>query len=441
MVTGSNYLLNTGDIKILVDCGLFQGSRFAEYLNYEKFPYNPSEIDYVLLTHSHADHAGRIPKLYKDGFRGKIIGTEPTIDLIKTALPNTLALIMDEAKSDGHEPLYREDHLINSLLHTQGITYGKETNLSNKVRVKFLDAGHILGSSIIEIECGNSKICFSGDLGNPPNPFLHDPDIPGNPDYLVVESTYGAAEHEDRGKRKEILEKVIDETVAKGGTLLIPSFAIERTQELLYELNGLFLKKLLPNVPIFLDSPLAIEITKVYKNYPGYYNGAALALIKSGDDIFDFPNLIFTKTVDESKSINTVKGPKVIIAGSGMSNGGRILHHEMRYLSDSKSAILFVGYQAEGSMGRHIFNGADEVKIFGQKIPVSCRVFSVGGYSGHADQKFILKWIGKANAISNLKKIFVVQGEVASAEVLAKKIKEVLNIETSVPSQGDHFEI
>jgi len=439
MVTGANYLLDTGNLKILVDCGLFQGSKFAEFLNYEGFPYNPSDIDYLLLTHSHADHIGRIPKLYKDGFRGKIIATHPTVALIKAALPNTLALLMEEAKRDGHEPLFREDHLINAVLLAEGANYHKEIRLDQETVIKFLDAGHILGSSIIEITCNSKKVCFSGDLGNPPNPLLHDPDIPENPDYLIVESTYGSKIHEDKQERKNILEKVIDETVAKGGTLLIPSFAIERTQELLYELNEMFSKKSLPDIPLFLDSPLAIEITKVYKNHAEYYNEEALRLINSGDDIFDFPNLVFTKIADESKQINTIRGPKIIIAGSGMSNGGRILHHELRYLPDSNSAILFVGYQSEGSLGRRILNGDKKVSIFGKKIPVNCKVFSIGGYSGHADQKFILEWVKKINRNQKLKKIFIVQGEIDSAEILGKVIKKELNIETIVPGQGDKF--
>lgn len=439
MVTGANYLLDTGNLKILVDCGLFQGSRFAEYLNYEKFPYNPKDIDYVLLTHSHADHAGRIPKLYKDGFRGKIIGTHATIELIKAALPNTLALIREEAKRDGHEPLYREDHLINAILLTQGTTYNKDIDLDEFTQAKFLDAGHILGSSMIEITNDGTKICFSGDLGNPPNPLLHDPSLPQAIDYLVMESAYGDRIHEDKEGRKIVLEKIIEETVARGGTLLMPSFAMERTQELLYELNELFLKKSLPKVPIFLDSPLAIEITKVYKSHAEYYNGDALKLINSGDDIFNFPNLVYTKTTDESKNINRIIGPKVIIAGSGMSNGGRILHHEARYLPDPDSALLFIGYQAEGSLGRRILDGQKDVVIFGQKVPVNCKVFAIGGYSGHADQKFILEWIGRIKDTKKLTKVFVVQGETRSSEILAEKIKKDLKIETIVPSQGDKF--
>lgn len=439
-VTGANHLLDTGKIKILIDCGLFQGSRFAETLNYEKFPYNPEEIDYLLLTHAHADHVGRVPKLYNEGFRGKIFAVHPTIDLTKVSMPNSLSLIRDEAKEDGHEPLFREEDLINSLLLAQGVDYGQTIDLDKDTKAEFKNAGHILGSSIVEITHKNTKICFSGDLGNPPNLLFDDPDTP-SADYVVVESAYGGRVHENRKERRAILGKIIDETVVRGGTLMIPVFALERTQEILYELNGLFLEKLLPNVPIFLDSPLGISLTGVYENYPDYFNSSARKLINGGDDVFSFPQLHLTNTVDKSKAINKIQGPKIIMAGSGMSNGGRILHHESRYLADPQSAIMFVGYQVENSLGRRILGGAKKVKIYGQTIPVNCKVVAIGGYSGHADQKFILEWLAKADSNRKIKNVFIVQGELKSEETLAEKIKEKLKLEVSTPSLGDSFEL
>ena len=441
IVTGANHLLEVGDLKILVDCGLFQGSKFAEFLNYEKFSYDPKEIDYVFLTHSHADHVGRIPKLYREGFRGKVLALPPTIDMVKVVMPNSLALIREEALRDDHEPLFREEDLINSMLLFQGIEYEKEVPLATDTTVEFLNAGHILGSAMVEIKHQGQKIPFSGDLGNPPSPLLNDPADINGADYLVIESAYGGRIHEDREERRTILAKVVDDTVAKGGTLMIPSFALERTQEILYELNGLFLEKSIPNVPIFLDSPLAIELTRVYEDYLTYFNSKAQKLISSGDDIFSFPQLKLTRSSDESKSINKVLGPKVIIAGSGMSNGGRILHHEARYLPDPNSAVLFIGYQVEKSLGRQVLEGAKNVTIFGAHIPVNAKVVAIGGYSGHADQKFILDWISKGNASHKIKKVFVVQGEIESATALADKIKQNLGIEAIVPSQADSFEL
>ena len=286
-----------------------------------------------------------------------------------------------------------------------------------------------------------SKIYFTGDLGNPPTPLLQPPFFPKDADYAVVESAYGSRIHEDRSSRKIMLENVIRETLTKGGTLMIPSFAMERTQELLYELNQLVNHNQIPRVPIYVDSPLATNLTEVYKKYPNYFNKTAHHVIESGDDIFNFPGLTFTRTSDESKAINNVKGAKIIIAGSGMSTGGRILHHEMRYLSDPNSAILFVGYQVLGSLGRRILDGEKNVRIFGEQVSVNCQIRAIGGYSAHADQAMLLKWIESAGSDGKLKKVFVVQGEEDSSIILAEKVKTDLNIDAVVPSQGESFEL
>jgi len=439
-VTGANYLLEIGDTKILIDCGMFQGSRYSEDLNYEKFPYDPGEINFVFITHSHTDHSGRLPKLYKEGFRGRILATGPTIDLIKKALPDNLNLIKQESEQTGHGPLFSIEDLEGVLSLAEGVDYEKEINLNENIKVVLHDAGHILGSSIVEISYGQ-KIYFTGDLGNPPTPLLPEPYFPKDADFAVIESAYGSRVHEDKVERKKILENLIKETIVKGGTLMMPSFAMERTQELLYELNDLIENKKISRVPIFVDSPLATNLTEVYRKYPEYFNKEAVYLIESGDDIFNFPGLEFTRTADESKRINDIKGPKVIIAGSGMSNGGRILHHEKRYLSDPNSAILFVGYQVKGSLGRQILDGEREVKIFGEKIQVNCKVEAVGGYSAHADQNMLLKWVTSAAEDGKLKKVFVVQGEEDSSLVLARKIERTLSIDAVVPKQGESFEL
>jgi len=440
-VTGSNYLLDSGEIKILVDCGLNQGSKYSEDMNYDKFVYDPAQINFVFITHSHTDHIGRLPKLFKEGFRGKVIASKPTIDLASKALPDNLNIITEEAKREGREPIFELKDLVGVLELAEGFDYEVPINIGGGIMVILHDAGHILGSTIVEIDFDGKKIYFTGDLGNPPTPLLQPPYFPKDADYAVVESAYGSRIHEDRAARKIMLENVIKETMFKGGTLMAPSFAMERTQELLYELNQLINHNQIPRVPIYVDSPLATNLTEVYKKYPNYFNKTAHHIIASGDDIFNFPGLTFTRTVDESKAINNVKGPKIIIAGSGMSTGGRILHHEMRYLPDPNSAILFIGYQVQGSLGRRILDGEKEVKIFGEKIAVNCQIRAIGGYSAHADQNMLLKWIASAGSGGNLKKVFVVQGEEDSSAILAEKTKTDLRIDAVVPSLGESFEL
>src|SRR3989344_1632115 len=442
-VTGSNFLLEHSGLKILVDCGLFQGSKYAETLNYQNFPYNPKDINFVLITHSHADHSGRLPKLYRDGFRGKIFSTKPTIDLSAIALDDNLDLIKEEARKDGHEPLFGAGDLHQVFLLAQGVEYGEELDLGNNVKATFYEAGHILGSAIIEIswkEKDESKsIYFSGDLGNYPVPLLKHYDMPNEADYVVTESTYGDRLHENNVNRKNILRQAIEETVQAGGTVIIPTFAIERTQELIYELNELIEHEHLPRIPIFLDSPLAIKLTKVYKNYEQYFNKKVLHDIRAGDDIFSFPGLKITFSSQESRAINEVRGPKVILAGSGMSLGGRILYHEQKYLPDPNSIILFVGYQVEGSPGRQILDGKKEVKILGQKVAVNCSVKLIEGYSAHADQAMLLDWVGKAKEDGNLKKVFVTHGEYHSSSVFCQKLKNKINVDAVVPEMGEEF--
>ena len=440
-VTGANYLIEDGDLKILVDCGLYQGSKYADDLNYEKFPYNPAEVDFVFLSHSHTDHTGRLPKLYKEGFRGQIIASNPTLDLAKKALPDNYGLMKTEAEKEGRPLLYDMKDLEATWTLARGVDYEQPIELKNGVKAILHDAGHILGSTITEMDFDGKKIYFTGDLGNPPTPLLNPPHFPEDADFVVVESAYGNRIHEDRAYRKEILQDFILETVNRGGVLMIPSFAMERTQELLYELNDLMEHKKIPRVPVFIDSPLAINLTEVYRKYPNYFNRQATHIINSGDDVFNFPGLEFTRTSEESKKINDVPAPKIIIAGSGMSIGGRILHHEKRYLSDPKSSILFVGYQVQNSLGRRILDGAKEVSIFGEKVPVNCRVKAIGGYSAHADQEMLLRWIASANLKAKLKKAFIVQGEEESAQALADKVKRELKVEAVVPSSGESFEL
>ena len=296
-----------------------------------------------------------------------------------------------------------------------------------------------MGSSFICVFTNEGKkIVFSGDLGNVATPLVKDTEPLFDTDYILIESTYGNRIHENLDIRKDMLENSIEETVKAGGTLLIPAFAMERTQDILFELNELVENGRIPKIPIFIDSPLAIKLTSVYKKYsqdPDYFDEESLAVMRRGDKIFDFPGLKFTLTTEQSKEINNVFPPKVIIAGSGMSQGGRILHHEMRYLPDPKSSILFIGYQAKGSLGRQILEGAKSVKIFGEDIQVRCKIRNISGYSAHADQIKLLNWLKSAH--SNFKKVFVVQGEEDQAIPFAQKIVDELAAETIIPSRGE----
>lgn len=444
-VTGANYLLEQGDLKILVDCGLFQGFKYAEELNYEKFSYNPAEIDYVFITHSHTDHIGRLPKLYKEGFSGKVYVVEPTKELMLRAFPDNRSHMAEEAKNDNHDPLYSAEDVEAVMRLVEGVPYHQKINLAENITVEFLNAGHILGSGLVcfnyEEKGGYRKIYFTGDLGNSPSILLPDKEFVSDADYLVIESAYGNRVHENRQERTSILKEMVQYVVKNKGTLMIPSFALERTQEILFELHQLFAQETVPMIPVFIDSPLANKITEVYNLFSSYLNSEARSHLQEKGGLFNFSCVRQTNTVEESKSINEVPAPKIIIAGSGMSNGGRILHHERRYLSDPHSAIVFVGYQVEKSLGRKILDGQKEVTIFGEPVLVRCLVKGIGAYSAHADQPALLEWVEQANQKNKLKKVFVVQGEEDSARALAGKIESKLKVEVLVPLQGQAFEL
>jgi len=442
-VTGANYLLEINKKKYLVECGLTQGTRFAENQNYQPFKYDAKEIEAVFVTHAHIDHIGLLPKLVKQGFSGKIYSTIPTKDLADPVLRDAFKLMSEESREKGVEPLYGIKELEKTFSFFETYPYRQKIKIDDQVQIRFRDAGHILGSAIIEVWAkeGNKKrkIVFSGDLGNPPTPLLCPTETVKKADYVLVESTYGDRLHEDKTLRKGLLEDAIEETIASGGVLMIPSFALERTQELLYELNELVENQRIPQVPVFIDSPLAIKLTEIYRQHEDYYNKEAKYLISQGDKVFEFPRLHFTKTVLESKKINDVPSPKIIIAGSGMSNGGRILHHERRYLSDPKSCLLIIAYQAAGSLGRRIFEGNKTVRIFNRPVQVRSKIKAIGGYSAHPDKNGLMKWLGGFD--KPIKKIFAVQGEEKQAMALVNSVQDQLGIDALVPLRGDSFSL
>jgi metallo-beta-lactamase family protein len=432
--TGANYILESNGTKIMVDCGLHQGGHYAEKENFEAFAYDPKEITAVFITHSHLDHIGRLPSLVKNGFTGTIYSTGATKDFAELMLIDSEHLLASEALREHKPALYNEEDVAMVMEQWKGLNYHQSITIEG-FKIELYDAGHILGSAIIHVEAEGKTIVFSGDLGNTPAPIIKPTERVAAADYCVIESTYGDRIHENVEGRKEMLEEAVKQTVDAGGVLMIPTFAMERTQELLYHLHQLFQEKKIPLVPVFIDSPLAIKLTAVYKKHESYFNKETQNIVNSGDDILNFPGLHLTLTTEQSKEINNAPSPKIIIAGSGMSNGGRILHHEQRYLPDPKSEIIFVGYQAEGSMGRQLLEGATEVKIYGETVPVLCKRINIPGYSAHADQPHLLDWLSSMKI--SLKKVFVVQGEQASSEVLAHKIIDGFGVSAEVPHLGE----
>lgn len=441
-VTGSSTMLERTDvngekIKILIDCGLNQGSNYAERHNFDDFAFDPKEIKAVCITHAHIDHSGLLPKLYKHGFRGKVYGTAPTRDFAHEMLLDSEDILRKEAEREKKEPLYDKNDVEKLVELWKPHHYG-ETIEESGFKITFKNAGHILGSTSYIIEADGNKVLFSGDLGNVNPSLIEETDKITEPvDYCVVESTYGNRLHESHEASKGVLERIIEDTVVSKGVLMIPAFAMERTQRLLYEINQLVEQGRIPKVKIFIDSPLAIKLTEVYEKHSDYFNADADQMIREGDQLFNFPGLTFTTTTDMSKAINEVQPPKIIIAGSGMSNGGRILHHEARYLGDPKSTILFIGYQAEGTLGRNILDGARSVKIFGEEIMIRCKVVTIRGYSAHADQKKLLEWLYAMR--KTIKKVFLVHGEPDSMKEFSTKVRDELALEPVIPSIGSEF--
>lgn len=457
MVTGSNYLVKTEKYNILVDCGMFQGNEEMEKLNYNDFPYNPSEIDFLILTHAHIDHSGRIPKLVKDGFRGRIITTNATYDLCKIMLKDSAKIQESDVEWENRkrqragkktiEPLYTMKDAENSLKYFEPYFIDQKIKINDNIQIRFKDAGHILGSAILELwvrEVNEEvKVVFSGDLGMPGRPIINSPDYIDEADYLAIESTYGDTIHESYEESTEKLIDIINKTVLRGGTVIIPSFAVGRTQELIYKLNKYYeynpeVEEYM-KVPIYIDSPMAVDATEAFKRNSSSFNDEARALILKGDNPFQFSNLRYIKSQEESMALNKYTFPKVIISSSGMATAGRIRHHLKHNLWDEKNSLVFVGYQAEGTLGRILLDGKRQVKILGEEIHVRAQIYDIKGFSGHADQNVLLDWINKFK--KKPKKIFVVHGEEEPANALSTLIRHLYKIETIIPNINDSFSI
>ncbi len=443
-VTGSCMLIETKKSKFLVDCGMFQGSRFAREENFEAWTFDPATIDFVILTHAHVDHCGRLPKLYVDGFKGKVYSTNATKELAEIILLDSAKVLKEEAMKHGGPILFKDKDVYGVMGLFWGINYDVIEKISPEVSVRLKDAGHILGSAIAEVwvkeGIKKKKIVFSGDLGNPPAPIVRDTAMIDGADFVVLESTYGGRIHEPSEMRVNLLRQAILDSIGRGGVLMIPVFALERTQEIMYEMSYLAETKQIPKVPVFLDSPLAINALDIYKRYTNLFDAESRKRIESGDDIFKFEGLQLARTVDQSKKINSVPAPKVILAGSGMSNGGRILYHLKRYLPDAKNQMLIISYQADGSLGRQLRDGEKRVWIDGEKVNVKAKITAIGSYSSHADQPKLLHWLKNINQ-PKPQLVFIDHGEEKSNLMLEDGIKIKLNLKTQIPKKNEIYEI
>ncbi len=432
-VTGSCHLVRSGKTNILVDCGLFQGGNGSKQANKREFGFQPADIDFLILTHAHLDHCGRIPLLQKQGFQGEIIGTGATRELSEVVMLDSAHLQEEDAKRQQkyggttHQPLYTKDDVHNTMGHfLRDVEYGKTVDLTNRARATFYDAGHILGSAFVSLEIdegGTTKnIIFSGDLGNNGKPIVRDPVNPPNVNSPIVvsESTYGDRLHKPFEASVTEFYKAIKDTFDRNGNVFIPTFAIERAQELLFILSeGIAHGKLPRRMKIFLDSPMAISATEIFKRHPECYDTDIQRVLKSGKDPFEMPNLTYSRTVADSKAINDIKSGAVILAGSGMCNGGRILHHLKNNLPNENCSFIFVNYAPNDSLPRRIIEGTRPIRMFGEEVPVRAQLYTIGGFSAHADQKELLHW---HEQIDSPDVTFLTHGDPKAMAALAKRL-------------------
>lgn len=445
-VTGSCYMIQVGDTRFAVDCGMHQGNREIEKRNIETDIYEPEQIDFFLVTHAHIDHTGLLPRMARLGFSGKIYCTEPTRDLLEIMLQDSAHIQEMEAewatkkqKRKGKkpvEPLYTQDDAARVSRFFKTVEYDQTFEPCEGVRVTYRDAGHILGSAFLEIQVGQNgeqtKLVFSGDLGRPDQLMVNNPDEPGLADYLFLESTYGDRNHKNTGSSREELAEAIAYSYGQGEKVIIPAFAVERTQEVLYTLYLLDKEGKLPkDMPIYLDSPLAIRATEIFRKHPKYMDDELRKIIESGEDPLDLPNLRFTLKTHESTALNTMEGPAIIISASGMCNAGRIKHHLRHNIWKEGASIVFVGYQGQGTPGRKIVDGAKTLRLFGEDVAIQAKVFTIGGFSGHAGQSQIMDWV-RAIARPDME-VFLVHGEESSQNTLAGLLQDEFGVTVHIP--------
>jgi len=455
-VTGSMHEIQSGGKRFLLDCGMFQGRRKEAEKQNRVFPVYPADFEAVVLSHAHIDHSGRLPLLVKEGFRGPIYTTPATIDLCSAMLRDTGHIAESDAEfvnrhhpdDEPVEPLYTMEDAAIAMRQFRPVVYRKPTKIADQLSMESFDAGHILGSSSIVLTEGvltegeGLRLGFSGDVGRPGLPIIRDPEPLPPVDYLIMESTYGGRKHPQVGQALTTIEAIVKKTIARGGRLIVPAFAVGRTQQLVLLLHQLMNEKRLPPVPIYVDSPLAVDVTGVFRAHPECFDEETYRYIEKGEDPFGFGRLTYIRDVNESKKLNGRQGPMVIISASGMCEAGRILHHLRNNIGDAKNTVLLTGYQAENTLGRKLKEGWDSVRIFGLPVQVKAEIASLDELSAHADSEELLAWMKPmATAGGRLKKVFLVHGETAEAAALAESVQSVYGVETVAVKPGYEFEL
>jgi len=437
--TGANFMVEKDGKKFLVDCGLIQGSETAFRDNHEPFSFNPDEVDVLLVTHAHMDHIGRIPKLIREGFKGVIYSTPQTRDISSVMFDDAVGLIARESKETGKLPLYEANDVAKALSLWRVHEYHERFEFIPGLFAEFYDSGHILGSAMIKVSSIDKNFLFTGDLGNSPSPLLPDTEVLSDIDYAVIESVYGDRNHGSKDERDAQFLSVLKKGIAKQGTIVIPAFSIERTQVMLYKLNEFIEGGFIPKVPVYVDSPLASKVTSIYKANVQLFKEDVRDDIASGDDIFSFPGLKFIRTMEESRALDNNSGAKIILAGSGMSVGGRVVRHEKTYLADPSATVVMVGSQVPGSLGRRIEEREKTVIVDGEHVRVRATIEKINGFSSHKDSDHIVEFMSHMK--DRIKKVFVAMGEPKSSIFLTQRLRGELYIDAKYPERGSSVEI